>query len=76
MAEAAGLALGVVALAGIFKDCIDLFGYITASRNLGQDYDLLTTKLDVKKLLLLRWSERVGLFHPNYDCRLDDPSIL
>lgn len=74
MAEAAGLIVGVVALAGTFKDCIDLFAYITASRNLGQDYDLLTTKLDVEKLLLLQWAHRVRLLQPDYDSRLDDPN--
>lgn len=70
MAETAGLLIGVIALAGTFKDCIDLFGYITASRNLGSDYDLITTKLDVEKTLFLQWAQRVHLLDEHYDVRL------
>ncbi|KAI3326336.1 hypothetical protein HD806DRAFT_444015 [Xylariaceae sp. AK1471] len=75
MAEAVGLAIGVVALAGTFKDCIDLFSYISASRNLGRDLELLETKLDVEKTLLLQWAARVRLLQPNYDSRLDQLDI-
>ncbi|CAJ0548545.1 Ff.00g021580.m01.CDS01 [Fusarium sp. VM40] len=59
--EAAGLAIGAVALIGLFKDCVDLFSMITAARRLGQDAAILETKLDVERMLLLRWSDRVGL---------------
>ncbi|KAH6959344.1 prion-inhibition and propagation-domain-containing protein [Fusarium avenaceum] len=59
--EAAGLSIGAVALISLFKDCVDLFSMITAARRLGQDAALLETKLDVERMLLLRWSERVGL---------------
>ncbi|KAJ9602482.1 hypothetical protein H2200_013025 [Cladophialophora chaetospira] len=72
MAEAAGLALGVVALAGVFKDCIDLFSYIEAARELGSDFKLLETRLDVEKTLLLQWAERVGLVSGERDQRLCD----
>ena len=76
MAEAAGLALGIVALAGVFKDCVDLFAYISASRNLGQDYELLNIKLDIEKTLLLQWAFRVGLHSESqYDTRLDQPNV-
>lgn len=59
-AEAAGLVLGVVALAGLFKDCVDLFSYIKAAQAMGSEYHLLETRLDIEKTLLLRWAERVG----------------
>jgi hypothetical protein len=73
MAEVAGLALGVVALAGVFKDCIDLFSYISAARSLGNDYEILQTMLDVEKTTLLQWAERVRLVNRPHDTRLDEP---
>ncbi|WZH42003.1 prion-inhibition and propagation-domain-containing protein [Fusarium acuminatum] len=66
--EAAGLTIGAVALISLFKDCVDLFSMITAARRLGQDAAILETKLDVERMLLLRWSDRVGLLQFfNYD---------
>lgn len=59
--EVAGLTLGAVALASLFKDCVDLFSMITAARDLGRDAAILDTKLDVERMLFLQWSERVGL---------------
>ena len=73
--EAAGFAVGIIALIGTFKDCIDLFSYITVARSLGRDYELLSTKLDVEKAFLLQWAQRTNLLQPNYDRRLDDPKI-
>ena len=73
--EAAGFAVGIIGLIGSFKECIDLFSYITVARSLGRDYELLSTKLDVEKTLLLQWAYRTSLLKPNYDRRLDDPNI-
>jgi hypothetical protein len=72
MAEAAGLAVGAVALIGAFKDCIDLFAYILAARSFARDCDILNTKLDVEKTLLLQWAERVRLLKRPWDPRLND----
>lgn len=75
MAEAVGLAVGVLALVGTFKDCVDLFDYFSTSRTLGRDFELLETKLDIEKTLLLQWADRVQLLDPDfYDARLRDPS--
>ena len=60
--EAAGLAIGVAALVGTVKDCIDLFGYISSSRDFGKDYKILETQLEVARTLLLQWVYRVHLF--------------
>jgi len=73
MAEPVGLLFGVIALAGTFKDCVDLFSYIRASRSLGRDHEILETKLDVEKTLFLQWAQRVRLLRPEYDERLDHP---
>lgn len=76
MAEVAGLTLGAMGLIGTFKDCIDLFGMIVSARSLTDDAEILSTKLDIEKLLLLQWADRVGLTEPkNYDTRLDDSDL-
>lgn len=76
MAEVAGLTIGAAALIGTFKDCIDVFGMIVSARSLTNDADLLNTKLDVEKMLLLQWADRVGLTEPrNYDPRLNDRGL-
>lgn len=74
--EITGLTIGAVALVGTFKDCIDVFGMIVSARTLTDDAELLNTKLDVEKLLLLQWADRVRLTEPkDYDRRLDDPDL-
>ncbi|RSM15027.1 hypothetical protein CEP52_001060 [Fusarium oligoseptatum] len=76
MAEVAGLVLGAVGVVGVigaFKDTIDLFNLVGDSRHLTRDHEILATKLDIEKTLLLQWAEQVGLLSSNYDPRLDDP---
>ncbi|KAF5578255.1 hypothetical protein FPCIR_11657 [Fusarium pseudocircinatum] len=74
--EAAGLAVGVLALASIFKDCIDLFNMISASRSLGRDVEILETKLDVERMILLQWADRVGLLKTaEQGNTLQDPEV-
>jgi len=78
MAEVAGLVLGAVGIAGVigvFKDTVEVFNLIADSRQLGRDYEILETKLDIEKTLLLLWAKRVKLLSPDYDRRLDDPDI-
>lgn len=75
MAEVVGLVLGAVGVAGVvgaFKDVVDLYSLFVDSKNLGQDYELLDTKLDIEKTMLLHWADRVGLLRPDYDRRLDE----
>lgn len=73
--EIAGLALGITALVSTIKDCIELFEYISAARELGHDAVLLDTQLDIEKTLLLQWCQRVRLLQDDYDDRLDDPRL-
>ncbi|RYP76253.1 hypothetical protein DL771_001872 [Monosporascus sp. 5C6A] len=70
--EAAGLVIGVVTLAGTFKDCVDLFSYFLSYRSLGRDYEILEAKFDIEKTLLLQWARRVRLLQPDHDLRLED----
>ncbi|KAK3985133.1 prion-inhibition and propagation-domain-containing protein [Cladorrhinum sp. PSN332] len=75
MAEVAGLVLGAVGVVGVigaFKDAIELFNVIADSRHCGRDFEILDTKLNIEKTLLLQWADRVKLTTQNYDRRLDD----
>ena len=72
--EAAGLGVGVLALVGIFGDCIDLMTLIGAARRAGRDYLILETKLDIQQTLLLQWAERVSLVQEQQHPRLLDPA--
>jgi hypothetical protein len=73
MAEIAGLILGTLALVGVFEDCIGLLSQIAAAKSMGQDYEILETKLDIEKTLLLQWADRLNIFnHDQYDARLDN----
>ncbi|KAK4201687.1 prion-inhibition and propagation-domain-containing protein [Triangularia verruculosa] len=70
MAETAGLVVGVLALAGLFNDCLELLSHISALRSMNYDGELLDTKLDVEKTLFLQWADRVRLFYSDCDPRL------
>ena len=48
---------------------------ISSAKSLGRDYEILDTKLDVEKILLLRWAERVQITKLKHDDRLNDPVI-
>ncbi|KAF3059765.1 Heterokaryon incompatibility protein s [Daldinia childiae] len=75
MAEIAGLVLGVAGLVGVigaFRDAIDLFNDFMSSRKFGRDYEILETKLDIERTILLQWSEQVKLLQPDHDQRLND----
>lgn len=58
MAEAAGVALGVLAL---WKNCVAVFDMIDSSRRYGMDYEVLCVKLEVERVRLLCWGDAVGL---------------
>lgn len=55
MAEAAGLALGAVSLAGLFTTCVGCLDYIDIVQNHGRDYELYMTKLILLKAKLNTW---------------------
>ncbi|EUC42801.1 hypothetical protein COCMIDRAFT_72496, partial [Bipolaris oryzae ATCC 44560] len=74
--EVAGLAIGTVALVGVFGDCVELLSYIGAAKSMGQDYAVLATRLDIQRVLLHQWANRLNLLDSeHYDKRLDDPHI-
>ncbi|KAI1383020.1 uncharacterized protein F4822DRAFT_440740 [Hypoxylon trugodes] len=64
MAEVAGLIIGVVGLAGVigaFKNAIDLFSGFMNSRAFGRDYEILDTKIDIERAILLQWPKQLLL---------------
>ncbi|KAH8685165.1 prion-inhibition and propagation-domain-containing protein [Ilyonectria robusta] len=71
MAEAAGLVVGVVALAGLFNNVVGCFEYIQLGKNYRRDFRTNQLKLEVAKLQLSRWGRFVGLCHA-----LDDVQSL
>lgn len=45
MAEVAGLALGVLGIAGLFTSCIENFDIIVRAKDFGEDFYLLCTQV-------------------------------
>ena len=61
MAEAAGLAVGVVALAGLFNNTVECFHYVQLGRAFEKDFKTAQLKLDACELRLSRWGAPLGL---------------
>ncbi|KAM7219624.1 Prion-inhibition and propagation domain containing protein [Rhypophila decipiens] len=76
MAEAVGVSLAILGLAGNLKECLDLFAYLSSARDFGRDYSTLASKFDIEKALLLQWAERVRILRADYDPRLNDETTL
>lgn len=75
--EAAGLALGVAGLAGLFSACASCYQLIRRGADLGKDYKILETKFNNQELRLLSWGKACGLVGTDieYDTRLDEPVL-
>ncbi|EUC43331.1 hypothetical protein COCMIDRAFT_101084 [Bipolaris oryzae ATCC 44560] len=76
MTEAAGLALGVVAL---WKTCVEVFEVVDSGRSYGIDYELLRVKLEVERIRLVTWGDMIGLDRENSttqpDTRLQQSNV-
>ena len=59
--EAAGLAVGAVALASLFSEAVQCFEYVQLGRNFGKSFQPCQLKLDVARLQLSRWGQSLGL---------------
>jgi hypothetical protein len=74
--EAVGLTVGLLALVGVFEDCVTLLSQFGAAKSIGKDYSYLATRLDFQRTLLLQWAERLKLYdNKEYDTRLKDPYL-
>jgi hypothetical protein len=61
MAEAAGLVVGVIALAGLFNNTVECFEFVQLGRTFGKDFQTSQLKLDNARLRLSRWGKSLGL---------------
>ncbi|CAG5181734.1 uncharacterized protein ALTATR162_LOCUS9808 [Alternaria atra] len=61
MAEAAGLVVGVVALAGLFNNTVECFEFVQLGRTFGKDFETSQLKLDSARLRLSRWGKSLSL---------------
>jgi hypothetical protein len=61
MAEAAGLVVGVVALAGLFNNTVECFEFVQLGRTFGKDFQTSQLKLDSARLRLSRWGKSLDL---------------
>ena len=77
MAEAAGISIGAVGLAGLFSACLDCFNLVQAGRSYSQDLALVSTKYEVEKMRLLIWGEAAGIQdgRSRYGNNLDKPHV-
>jgi Prion-inhibition and propagation/SesB domain on fungal death-pathway protein len=62
MAEgAAGLGVGVIALAGLFNNAVECFEFIQLGHSFGKNFQTSQLKLDNARLRLSRWGDSLGL---------------
>jgi len=61
MIDPFGATLSVISLVGCFNDCVELFEYVRAARNLGRDYEMYLLKLEFARLRFTRWGAAMGL---------------
>lgn len=64
MAEAAGLALGAVALASLFQTCVEFLEYFEVARNFSGDGELVSTKLGLLETRLKNWGYEMKVLDP------------
>ncbi|KAG9686222.1 hypothetical protein KCV03_g10049, partial [Aureobasidium melanogenum] len=62
--EATGLGVSVAALAGLFNNVVDSYGYVRLGKCYARDFETSQTKLDLSRLQLSRWGEALGLNAP------------
>ena len=76
MAEAAGLVLGALGIAGLFSACIDVFEFVQVGRARTRDLEVLATKLENQKARFVIWGRTLRLDSADegggYDKRLDE----
>ena len=59
--EPAGLAVGLVGLAGLFNTCLEVVNKYDSWKSFGPDLRSLTAQFEAQKIRLERWGEAVGI---------------
>ncbi|OBT62209.1 hypothetical protein VE03_08057 [Pseudogymnoascus sp. 23342-1-I1] len=57
-----GVVIGAASLLTLFKTCLEMYESIESGRNLGTDYEVLSTKVGIERVRLALWGDVVGLF--------------
>ncbi|KAI9746928.1 MAG: hypothetical protein M1835_002317 [Candelina submexicana] len=74
MAEAAGLAIGVVGVVGflgqIFDGCIKAYSIFTKASNLGRDSERLLCKIRIEEMRLMVWGKAWGVVEGRLEAHL------
>ncbi len=74
MAEAAGLALGVVGVVGflgqIFDGCIKAYSMFTRASNIGRDSERLLCKIRIEEMRLMVWGKAWGVVEGRLEAHL------
>jgi hypothetical protein len=52
MAEAAGLALGVMGIASLFTTCVECFDIVVRARDFSEEFDLLCTQVRQERVII------------------------
>jgi ankyrin repeat protein len=74
--EAAGLAIGVIGLVGIFGACMDVVDRIDAYKDFGVEFRGAIARFEADKIRLQKWAAEVGIQDVKpLDPRLKDPEI-
>ncbi|KAI0888403.1 prion-inhibition and propagation-domain-containing protein [Annulohypoxylon maeteangense] len=80
--EVAGLAVGVLGIAGLFTSCIENFNIVVRAREFSEEFEQLCTLLALHQIRLVIWGETLGLAPPPgartprpYNRALDRPDI-
>lgn len=68
MAEAAGLALGAVALVSLFQTAVDCLEYFEVARNVSKDQELATTKINLLEVRLKQWGRDLRIQDIGEEC--------
>jgi hypothetical protein len=59
--EVVGLSLSAIALASLFKTCVECFEYYEATRDAKEDLITVLVQLDLEKTRLLIWGDQAGI---------------
>ncbi|ESZ90742.1 kinesin light chain [Sclerotinia borealis F-4128] len=72
MAEAAGLAIGVVSLVGLFTSCADAIKYIKLGQEFAQEFTTCALRLVNLELRLNRWGESMAQYSRAHHLNKED----
>ena len=75
MAEAVGLAVGLVGLAGLFNTCVECFKLVQIYNARSHEFELLQTMLDNQQFHFMAWGKACGFMDPDRPKSIfDDPT--